>query len=43
MKTCKAVLIVFNGDPMRFIHVRLNALDRQARGEAPRVIAERLP
>ena len=36
----KIVLIVFNADPMCFIHVLLNALDMQARTIDCRVIIE---
>ena len=36
----KTVLFVFNGDPMCFIHVLLNALDMQARGDECRVVVE---
>ena len=36
----KAVLFVFNGDPMCFIHVLLNALDMQARGDDCRIVVE---
>lgn len=33
-------LFVFNGDPMCFIHVLLNALDMQKRGDEVKVILE---
>ena len=36
----KAVLFVFNGDPMCFIHVLLNALEMQARGHEGRILVE---
>jgi hypothetical protein len=36
----KTALFVFNGDPMCFIHVLLNALDMHARGEASCIIVE---
>jgi hypothetical protein len=36
----KIALFVFNGDPMCFIHVLLNALDMQARGDECRVVVE---
>jgi hypothetical protein len=36
----KTALFVFNGDPMCFIHVLLNALDMQARAMDCRVIVE---
>ena len=36
----KVVLFVFNGDPMCFIHVLLNALDMKARDLDCRVIVE---
>ncbi len=36
----KIALFVFNGDPMCFIHVLLNALDMQAKGYAPKVVIE---
>jgi hypothetical protein len=36
----KAALFVFNGDPMCFIHVLLNALDMQARGDECRIVVE---
>jgi len=36
----KNVLVVFNGDPMCFIHVLLNALDMKAREFDCRVIVE---
>ena len=40
MKTRRTALFVFNGDPMCFIHVLLNALDMHARGEEVRIIVE---
>jgi hypothetical protein len=40
MKMRKTALFVFNGDPMCFIHVLLNALDMHARGEETRIIVE---
>jgi len=39
-KMKKIALFVFNGDPMCFIHVLLNALDMHAKGYEPRVIIE---
>ena len=36
----KVALFVFNGDPMCFIHVLLNALDMDAKGYDCRVIVE---
>lgn len=36
----KVALFVFNGDPMCFIHVLLNALDLQANGHEARVVME---
>ncbi len=36
----KIALFVFNGDPMCFIHVLLNALDMKEKGHAPRIILE---
>ena len=36
----KSALFVFNGDPMCFVHVLLNALDMHARGEEARIIVE---
>ena len=36
----KAILFVFNGDPMCFIHVLLNALEMQARGQYGRIVIE---
>jgi hypothetical protein len=36
----KIAMFVFNGDPMCFIHVLLNALDMQAKGYEPKVIIE---
>ena len=36
----KIALFVFNGDPMCFIHVLLNALDMNEKGHAPRIILE---
>ena len=36
----KTALFVFNGDPMCFIHVLLNALDLQARGHEATVVME---
>jgi len=33
-------LFVFNGDPMCFIHVLLNALDMKKKGHTPRIILE---
>jgi len=36
----KFVLFVFNGDPMCFIHVLLNALDMKAKGDDARIIIE---
>lgn len=36
----KFALFVFNGDPMCFIHVLLNALDMKARGDEARIVLE---
>lgn len=36
----KTALFVFNGDPMCFIHVLLNALDMHARGETAAIVVE---
>ncbi|MDD3619647.1 MAG: cytoplasmic protein [Desulfobulbaceae bacterium] len=36
----KFALFVFNGEPMCFIHVLLNALDMKARGEEAKIIIE---
>lgn len=36
----KTALFVFNGDPMCFIHVLLNALDLQARGHEATIVME---
>ena len=36
----KIALFVFNGDPMCFIHVLLNALDMQAKGIDSRIVVE---
>lgn len=36
----KYALFVFNGDPMCFIHVLLNALDMKAKGHAPSIVME---
>jgi hypothetical protein len=36
----KIALFVFNGDPMCFIHVLLNALDMKKRGYEPRIVIE---
>ena len=36
----KAALFAFNGDPMCFIHVLLNALDMQNRGQDGRIVIE---
>lgn len=36
----KFALFVFNGDPMCFIHVLLNALDMKARGHEAKIIVE---
>lgn len=36
----RAALFVFNGDPMCFIHVLLNALDMKAKGYDCRIIVE---
>ncbi|MFH1981626.1 MAG: cytoplasmic protein [Pseudomonadota bacterium] len=36
----KAALFVFNGDPMCFIHVLLNALDMKERGIAAAIVIE---
>ncbi len=36
----KFALFVFNGDPMCFIHVLLNALDMKERGHRPAIVLE---
>lgn len=36
----KFALFVFNGDPMCFIHVLLNALDMKAKGHEAKIIVE---
>jgi hypothetical protein len=36
----KIALFVFNGDPMCFVHVLLNALDFKAKGYDARIIVE---
>ena len=36
----KTALFVFNGDPMCFIHVLLNALDMKKNGSDPRIVIE---
>ena len=36
----KFALFVFNGDPMCFIHVLLNALDMKEKGNEPKIIVE---
>ena len=36
----KTALFVFNGDPMCFIHILLNALDMQARGHDATIVME---
>lgn len=36
----KFALFVFNGDPMCFIHVLLNALDMKAKGHEAKIILE---
>jgi hypothetical protein len=36
----KTALFVFNGDPMCFIHVLLNALDLSAKGHEVRIVVE---
>jgi hypothetical protein len=36
----KIALFVFNGDPMCFIHVLLNALDFSAKGHEARIVVE---
>jgi hypothetical protein len=36
----KIALFVFNGDPMCFIHVLLNALDMKEKGQTGRIIIE---
>ena len=36
----KAALFVFNGDPMCFIHVLLNALDLKEKGYEARIVIE---
>jgi hypothetical protein len=36
----KIALFVFNGDPMCFVHVLLNALDMKEKGHSPKIILE---
>lgn len=36
----KTVLFVFNGDPMCFLHVLLNALDMEAKGDEVKIVVE---
>ncbi len=36
----KVILVVFNGDPMCFIHVLLNSLDMDHRGDGGRIVIE---
>ena len=36
----KFALFVFNGDPMCFIHVLLNALDMKSKGHEAKIIIE---
>ena len=36
----KIALFVFNGDPMCFVHVLLNALDMKAKGDEAKIIVE---
>ena len=36
----KTALFVFNGDPMCFIHVLLNALDMNEKGYGPKIVIE---
>lgn len=36
----KIALFVFNGDPMCFIHVLLNALDMKSKGQDARIVIE---
>jgi hypothetical protein len=36
----KTVLFVFNGDPMCFIHVLLNALDMEEKGNESKIVIE---
>jgi hypothetical protein len=36
----KTVLFVFNGDPMCFIHVLLNALDMKDKGYKSKIVIE---
>ena len=36
----KYALFVFNGDPMCFVHVLLNALDMKAKGDEAKIILE---
>ena len=36
----KFALFVFNGDPMCFVHVLLNALDMKAKGDEAKIIIE---
>ena len=36
----KIALFVFNGDPMCFIHVLLNALDMKGKGDEAKIIIE---
>ena len=36
----KSALFVFNGDPMCFIHVLLNSLEMNAKGQSGRIVIE---
>lgn len=36
----KIALFAFNGDPMCFVHVLLNALDMKERGHDPKIVIE---
>jgi hypothetical protein len=36
----KVALFAFNGDPMCFIHVLLNALDMHAKGQKTKIVME---
>ncbi len=40
IKMKKIALFAFNGDPMCFIHVLLNALDMHANGQEARIVME---
>jgi hypothetical protein len=40
MKMKKVAMFVFNGDPMCFIHVLLNALDMEKNGDEVKIVIE---